>query len=319
MPDLDAAFLKVVGHYIGGDPMQEGVLWTNLSRPKIAEALAQQGCRVSVTVVDQLLTRHRLGRRSNHKSLPLGRHPQRNRQFEIITRYREQYADSPNPILSIDTKAKEFLGLLFRAGKLYTQKAARAYDHDYPSSATGVIYPHGIYDCKRNLGHLHLGVSHDTSRFACDSMARWWEHYGQKAYPDAKQLLFLCAGGGSNSSRRHIFKHLLEQLASRIQLEIRVAHYPPYCSKFNPIEHRFFPHVTEACRGLLLTSLEVVRAAMEKTRTKPGLKTTVDILEGEYPLKEKAPKDYRESTKIVFDDELSAWNYCAIPGKWGSY
>ena len=50
-------------------------------------------------------------------------------------------------------KCKEFLGLLFRAGKLYTQKASRAYDHDFPQLTTGVIYPHGIYDCQRNCGH----------------------------------------------------------------------------------------------------------------------------------------------------------------------
>ena len=138
---------------------------------------------------------------------------------------------------------------------------------------------------------------------------------GRFAYPDAKQILFLCDGGGSNSSRRHVFKHGLEQLAQRIQREIRVAHYPPYCSKFNPIEHRFFPHVTEACRGLLFPSLEVVRAAMANARTQFGLKTTVDILAGDYPLKEKAPDGYKTSSKIVFDEELPVWNYRAISDK----
>src|ERR1017187_9274538 len=66
-----------------------------------------------------------------------------------------------------DTKAKEFLGLLFREGRLYTQKAKKALDHDFPSAALGVLYPYGLYDTKRNLGHLNLGLSHDTSRFAC--------------------------------------------------------------------------------------------------------------------------------------------------------
>lgn len=298
--------------------MREGVLWTNLSRPKIAAALAQRGCRVSVTVVDHLLARHRLGRRSNQKSLPLGRHPQRNRQFEIIAAYRARFAATPDPILSIDTKRKEFLGLLFRAGKLYTQRAARAYDHDFPHLATGVVYPHGIYDCKRNRGHLNLGVSHDTSRFACESLARWWDRIGRFAYPHSTRVLLLCDGGGSNSSRRHVFKHLLEGLAQQIQREIRVAHYPPYCSKYNPIEHRFFPHVSEACRGLLLTSLDVVRTAMAKAQTRTGLTTTVDVLNGEYPLKEKAPQGYKQSSGIRFDDELPAWNYRAVPSKWGS-
>ena len=97
-----------------------------------------------------------------------------------------------------------------------------------------------------------------------------------------------------------------------------MAHYPPYCSKYNPIEHRCFPHVTRACQGLLLTSLEVVCDAMARASTKTGLKTTVRVLPGDYPTGEKAPKNYKKTTRIVFDDELPAWNYRAIPAKWGS-
>ena len=87
-PGLDAAFLEVVNPCIAGDPMREGVLWTNLSRPQIAKELAQRGCHVSVSVVSQLLQRHRLGRRKAQKTLPLGRHAQRDRQFHIITNHR---------------------------------------------------------------------------------------------------------------------------------------------------------------------------------------------------------------------------------------
>jgi hypothetical protein len=96
---------------------------------------------------------------------------------------------------------------------------------------------------------------------------------------------------------------------------LRLAHYPPYCSKYNPIEHRFFPHVTQACQGLLLTSLEVTCRAMAKASTKQGLKTTVHVLPGDYPLKEGYPEDYPKIMKIRFDETLPAWNYRAIPDK----
>jgi hypothetical protein len=264
-------------------------------------------------VVDQLLKRHRLGRRKACKALPLGHHACRNRQFEIIAKYRAAFMGSPDPIISMDTKHKEFLGLLFRIGRLYTRHAKKALDHDFPSSALGVIYPHGFYDIKRNLGHLNLGLSHDTSRFACDSIAYWWETYGRPTYPAARRMLLLCDGGGSNASNRYVFKHHLEQLADRLGLELRVAHYPPHCSKYNPIEHRLFPHVTRACQGLLLTSLEVAVAAMLRTATKKGLTTTVHVLTGDYPLKEGYPDEYRETMKIRFDEELPTWNYRAIP------
>jgi hypothetical protein len=315
---LDEAFLKIVDPCTAGDPDQDGVLWTNLSRPKISQELLQRGFRVSVNVVSQLLKRHRLGRRKACKTLPLGEHADRDRQFQIIARYRAEFAQSPDPIVSMDSKHKEFLGLLFRAGRLYTQKAMKALDHDFPNAARGVLYPHGLYDAKRNLGHLNLGLSHDTSRFACDSLGYWWETHGRLAYPDASRMLLLCDGGGSNASKRYVFKYHLEQLANRLGLDIRVAHYPPHCSKYNPIEHRFFPHVTRACQGLLLTSMELTCKAMARTSTKKGLKTTVHVLTGDYPTGEGYPDSYRKAMKIRFDEELPVWNYRATPVKWDS-
>ena len=314
-PGLDSAFLEIVDPRTAGDPDQDGVLWTNLSRTQIADELRQRGFRVSVAVVSQLLKRHRLGRRKATKSLPLKRHVDRDRQFQLIAQHRDAFMLSCDPIVSMDTKHKEFLGLLFRHGRLYTQKAKKAFDHDFPSSARGVIHPHGLYDLKRNAGHLNLGVSHDTCRFACDSLGFWWETYGHRAYPDARRLLLLCDGGGSNATNRYGFKYYLERLANRIGLAIHVVHYPAYCSKYNPIEHRFFPHVTRACQGLLLTSMEVTCQAMSRASTKQGLKTTVHILEGDYPLKEGYPEDYPKTMKIRFDEELPAWNYRAVPAK----
>jgi hypothetical protein len=310
--------LKIVDPCTAGDPDQEGSLWTNLSRAQIAQELRPLGFRVSVAMVAQLLQRHRLGRRKARKTLPLGEHACRDRQFRIIAHYRDEFMNSLDPVLSIDTKHKEFLGLLFRIGRLYTRYAKKALDHDFPSAAWGVIYPHGLYDIKRNLGHLNLGLSHDTSRFACDSIAYWWQAYGRLAYPHARRLLLLCDGGGSNASNRYVFKYHLERLADQTGLELRVAHYPPYCSKYNAIEHRLFPHVTRACQGLLLTSLQVAVKAMEKTRTQKGLRTTVHVLEGDYSLKEGYPDGYPETMKIRFDEELPAWNYRAIPTKWDS-
>jgi hypothetical protein len=314
-PGIDEAFLQIVDPHPAGDPDRDGVLWTNLSRPKIAEELLRRGFRVSVTVVSQLLERHRLGSRKARKALPLGRHVHQDRQFQIIADHRTAFMRSPDPIVSMDTKHEEFLGLLFRQGRLYTQRAKEALDHDFPSAALGVIYPHGFYDLKRNLGHLNLGLSHDTSRFACDSLGCWWEMHGRPAYPGARRMLLLCDGGGSNASNRYVFKYHLEGLASRIGLEIRVAHYPPHCSKYNPIEHRFFPHVTRACQGLLLTSTEVTSQAMARASTRQGLRTTVHIITGDYPLKEGYPAEYPKTMRIRFDEELPRWNYRAIPGK----
>jgi hypothetical protein len=315
---LDAAFADVVRDYTAGDPMRPGVRWTNLSLRRIRAALIRRGFRVGVGAVAQLLRRHGFGRRKAQKKLSGKRHPQRDQQFRKIARLRAEYENSPNPIISVDTKKKEFVGNLYREGRLYTQEAMQTLDHDFPTSADAVAFPHGIYDLKGNVGHINLGTSHDTSRFACDSIGHWWENHGRANYPKATSILLLCDGGGSNSSRRYLFKYHLERLADRLQLEIRVVHYPPGCSKYDPIEHRFFPHVTRACQGVVFTTLELIQQKMAETHTATGLRATVDVLRGDYPTGEKAPAGYKQSMSIVFDDELPAWNYRAVPKKPGS-
>jgi hypothetical protein len=317
-PALGDAFAAVLRDYTAGDPMRPGVRWTNLSLRRIRIDLIKRGFRIGVKSVAKLLRREGFGRRQAQKKLSGKRHPQRDQQFRKIARLRAEYENSPNPIISVDTKKKEFVGNLYRAGRLYTQETILTLDHDFPSLAQGVVFPHGIYDPKRNVGHINLGTSHDTSRFACDSVGHWWGQHGRAAYPQALSILLLCDGGGSNSSRRYLFKYHLEQLADRLQVEIRVAHYPPGCSKYDPIEHRFFPHVTRACQGVVFTTIELIQKKMAETRTETGLRATVEILLGDYPTGEKVPDGYKKSMRIVFDEELPAWNYRAVPKKPGS-
>ena len=141
----------------------------------------------------------------------------------------------------------------------------------------------------------------------------WWDDHGRVAYPRAKKLLVLCDGGGSNSASRYVFKEELQKLANRLGIEIRVAHYPPYCSKYNPIEHRLFPHVTRACRGVIFQTLETVRSYMSKTETSTGLKVEVRILEKVYETGRKCAAGFKKAMKIVFDQFLPKWNYRAVP------
>lgn len=138
---------------------------------------------------------------------------------------------------------------------------------------------------------------------------------GRQQYPEATSLLMLCDCGGSNSSRYFIFKDELQKLADEIGLEIRVAHYPPYCSKYNPIEHRLFPHVTRACKGVIFRSYQMVKTLMETTSTKTGLNVFVTLTDRVYEIGRKVADDFKETMRIVFDDHLPKWNYRAIPAK----
>ena len=205
------------------------------------------------------------------------------------------------------------IGNFFRPGKLYTQEAVRVHDHDFPSLAKGIAIPHGLYDLYRNIGYVTIGTSHDTSEFTTACIRNWWLKYGQFDYPQATSILLLCDCGGSNNARYYIFKQDLQQLADELGIEIRIAHYPPYTSKYNPIEHRLFPHLTRACEGVILKSVELVKELMASAKTKTGLKVFTSILEKTFETKRKVTDDFRAKMRIQFDDYLPQWNYTAIP------
>lgn len=293
--------------------MREGVLWTNLSRREICRRLEEMGTPTSRRQVRKLLRKHKVGQRKVRKKKSMGNHPDRDAQFRNIAKIKAEYLNAGDPVLSIDTKKKELIGNFAREGHILAQAPVDAWDHDFPSAAEGKVIPHGLYDMARNEGYVHLNMSHDTSEFCCDSIEHWWQKHGCFQYPNAERLLLLCDGGGSNASNRYIFKEELEKLSTRLGLEIRIAHYPPYCSKHNPIEHRLFPHLTKSCQGAVLHSIEIVKKFMEDAKTSTGLKVTVDILTGVYETGKKYAADFKETMKILFDDYLPRWNYRAIP------
>jgi hypothetical protein len=312
-PQLQANFQTVLQDHTAGDPMKPDVLWTNLSLSAIAERMGELGTPVGPSIVEQLLGEAHLGRRQAFKTVAMGPTPDRNQQFEIISFYKEFYFDSLNPILSIDTKKRELLGLFYRDGRLFSTQTMRVYDHDFPSFAEGHVIPHGLYDLKRNRGYINLGISYDTSEFACDSIFQWWTAEGQAAWPQAKSLLLLCDGGGSNSAAQYLFKQDLQYLSNRMGLEIRVAHYPPYTSKYNPIEHRLFPHVTRACQGIIFRTIEQVQHYMANAKTRTGLSVAVNILDKIYDKGRKVVEGFKKTMRIVFDNLLPRFNYRAIP------
>lgn len=313
MPALEKNFTQIIENETAGDPMRDNVKWTHRTLASLSEALGKLGSPVCADVVKQLLARHHFVKRKMQKSRTRKTVKSRNEQFEKIAALKAEYAAAGNPVFSIDSKKKEFLGDLARAGKVYTTEAMKTLDHDYPSWATGRFIPHGIYDVLNNRGHINLGLSCDTAAFACDSFARYWSRYGRFAYPHATSMLWLCDGGGSNSSSHYVFKEALQKLADRLGLAIRVAHYPPYCSKYNPIEHRLFCHLTRAWQGVVFHTLDMVKQLARQTRTNTGLRVTVDVIKKVYQTGRKVAPDFKQTMRIVFDDEMPKWNYTANP------
>lgn len=312
-PELNEQFEQVLVEDTAGSPMNEEIRWTNLTPNQIAEELSREEYSVSAYTVKQLLKKNKFRKRKARKSESLGTCLFRDEQFKNIATLKKEFLAAGLPIISIDTKKKELLGNLYRDGRLYTKEVIRVYDHDFPYLAEGIIIPYTIYDIRHNRAYVYLGTSKDTAEFVADCLRHWWLNYGSELYPSASALLVLADGGGSNSSRHFIFKSELETLANDLSIQIRMAHYPPYTSKWNPVEHRVFPHLTRAMQGVILTSHQLVQTLLERATTRTGLKVVVNIIEKIYQTGRKVADNYKDTMRIVFDDFLGQWNYRAIP------
>jgi hypothetical protein len=312
-PDLDPAFMKVLHDYTAGDPMKVDLRWTNLTPAQISTQLEQTGVEASAYIVKQLLADHEYVKRKAQKRLPIGVCRDRDAQFKNISRLKLVYQTLGYPILSIDTKKKESLGNLYRDGRLYTREEITVFDHDYSYLAEGTVIPYTLYDLGQNKAYVYLGTSKDTAAFVGDCLRHWWQHYGRYLYPQARSILALADCGGSNSYRHDVFKEALQVCANDLGIEIRIAHYPPYCSKWNPVEHRVFPHMTRAMQGVIFTTHELVKELIENTTTKTGLRVVAHIISKVYETGQKVAADFKDTMRILFDEALGQWNYRAVP------
>jgi len=309
---LVEAVAASVSDQTAGSPVDEKLAWTNRSPRDIAEELAVEGFEVGPDTVRNILTEDLgLGLRQAEKDEATCNFPQRDEQFKHIGRLRKTFCRGGCPVLSIDTKQKELLGNFFRAGRAYTNGQVHVLDHDFASHGHGRMAPYGVYDVARNEGLMLLSVGPDTSQLACDAIWRWWQRLGKRHYSGAKRLLLLCDCGGSNGYRQHLFKEELLMLAQDLGMSIRVAHYPPGCSKYNPIEHRMFCHVTRALRGVVLRTVDTATRFIARATTDTGLRVVAEVARRVYQKGVHASDDFIQEMPIRFHHFLPELNYTA--------
>jgi len=207
------------------------------------------------------------------------------------------------------------VGEFARPGSITASTAIPVNDHDFPSAAKGKAIPHGIYDVNENRAYMTIGTSHDTSEFASDNLMYYWQNELCHRYANASDILMLCDGGGSNHCRHHLMKEDFQRIVDTIGIPIRFAHYPAYCSKYNPIEHRLFPHVTRACAGAVFRTIDVVEERIAKTTTSTGLSVRVRTNHMHYKTKRSIADDFHDTKNIVPDERLGQWNYVIYPRK----
>jgi len=307
-----------------GDPVS-GCKWTRKTTGKIAVELKRAGIRVSANTVGRLLKKMDFSLRMNLKRLESGlRKPpeprERDRQFRYIRSEIRDYVAHGMPVISVDTKSRELIGRFHQAGRTWTQGPTEVLDHDFPSDAQGVAIPYGIYDVRRNQGFVCVGTSRDTSEFAVDAIGAWWRKAGSTHYPKADHLLILADCGGSNGYRTRLWKHQLQlAFCNRSRVQVKVCHYPPGSSKWNPIEHRMFSFISGNWAAQPLLDYETVLKFIRTTKTAAGLKIRAILNTKHYAKGTRISDQQMKIITLKNYTQRPNWNYSITPSKMGSY
>jgi hypothetical protein len=294
-----------------GSPVDENIRWTNRSPGQLAEELRDQGFQIGIDASRRILFEElSMSRRQAYKDEAARDYPHRDEQFQHIAQLRSIYEKRGWPILSIDTKKKEILGNFFHPGRALTTGQVKVQDHDFVTAEQRLV-PYGVFDTVRNEALMYLARGSDTCELACDAIWRWWQRLGRRHYRYAPQLLLLADCGGSNSNRQLRFKEDLCELADDLELDIQVAHYPPGCSKYNPIERRLFCHVSRSLQAVILKTIEVARDFIARTSTALGLRVAAEIAKRSYDKGRQATLHFLETEPIKYCNFLPELNYTA--------
>lgn len=289
--------------------------WVRTSLRKLSEQMGDRAHRASPPTISRLLKKHDYTLHVNAKEKEAGsQHPDRDRQFQFIEGQKRSYQKQGWPVISVDTKKKELIGGFKNAGRVWSQEPIEVNVHDFLSAAVGRAVPYGIYDLSRNEGAVYVGKSADTPEFAVSAIAQWWIDHGCQHYPDATHLLILADGGGSNGFRARLWKEQLQsQLSDQLGLTVTVCHYPPGCSKWNPIEHRLFSFISANWAGQPLRTFETMLGYIGDTTTRAGLKVTAKLLDGVFEVGKRVVDAVMESLNIEHHTVCPPWNYTIHP------
>jgi hypothetical protein len=207
---------------------------------------------------------------------PPKRVPQTDAIFERLSEVNPQADEAPDTLrLSLDAKATVNVGPFSRKGRSRT--GTEAVDHDFKPEAK--LTPFGIFSPEHDDLTLYMSRSKVTSDFIVDRLEDWWES-NKVRFPEVTRLVLNLDNGPENHSRRTQFLKRMVGFARVTGLDIDLAYYPPYHSKYNPIE-RCWSALEQKWGGVLLNSLKVI---LQQARRMTWLKShpVVKRLEGDY-------------------------------------
>ena len=204
------------------------------------------------------------------------------------------------------------LGEFSRGGRFRWFEAIKAFDHDM--NPAGLLTPFGILEVKQKQFNVVYGESKETSDFIVDGLELWWEHR-KNCYTNITSLQIDLDNGPEMESHRTQFIKRMVEFVDAIQLPIELVYYPPYHSKYNPVEHCWGVLETH-WSGTLLVDWETV---FEWTRSMrwSGITPNVFRLEGEYHTGVKLTKNEmrRYEKRLARTPNIDRWSLKIKPHK----
>ena len=283
-------------------------------------------------------------------------HPQRDIQYRYVDSLKEMAISNDKILLlSGDTKAVVKLGRFKHDNGLLLcspdGKVFRVYDHDFVFTwldlygedgcpvgrsrrkEKAVVHPCAIYDVLANTCHVSFVLGTENSESMANILIKAIQDK-LKERPEIESVVLLTDGGGVNSSNSYIWKNELLRVADATNLKLQIAHYPPGCSRHNPVERGVFAPLSRAWKGKSLYNLEVLAnltcsATTKRSKKGSPLKVTVLIdLKHYKTVKQKLADNEDVVTREEFEKaaegrisypfteaegDLHKWNYIVMP------
>ena len=215
--------------------------------------------------------------RKVRKCLPQKKIPKTDAIFDEVHRINEAADQDENVLrISLDTKATVKIGPFSRGG--YSRQGEKACDHDFETKSK--LTPFGILLPQYGVHHLWFSPSRITADFMVDRLEEMLPLWKKRF--DFNTLVINADNGPENNGRRTQWLKRLVELADAYQLNIQLAYYPPYHSKYNPVE-RLWGVLENHWRGEILDSVEKA-LGLAQSMTYKGIKPTVRKVKKTYRL-----------------------------------
>ena len=304
---------KVIENYLSTDPrFKTEKQYVNMTVKEIKKQLIETGKyqenSFSNSSLNNILNSMDYGLKKAQKTKPLKKIEETDAIFDNVNKKKEEgFKDNKMVMISIDTKDKVLLGPFSRNGKNRIQ--IEAVDHELTNDC---LIPFGILDLKNNTPYFFNYTSKPTSLDLVDCIEEFFEE--QYLNKDISKLMIFLDNGPDNSGVRTIFLSGLINIAKKYNIQIELVYYPPYHSKYNPVE-RLWARLEKIWNGFLLETKEVCLIFM-KNLTWRNTKSVTKLKEVKY---EKGLTINKKEMKMLEDkyitrtDGIKKWSVLITP------